>query len=183
MTANPSTMNRLTILQGDARASRDPHIVMSTILGSCVCTCLYDPEMRIGGMNHFLLAEPRESAGEDAADSSYGLYLMEVLINDMLKQGASKARLKARLYGGANMHADLGAIGAMNAAFARKFLAMEKIPLVHEDLEGDTARRVQFRPAAGLVRVQRIVAEAAAPIPTQKPADRGKADLGSVELF
>ena len=52
---------RITILQGEAKASTDPRVEMGTILGSCVATCLFDPVARVGGMNHFLLAEPPAS--------------------------------------------------------------------------------------------------------------------------
>lgn len=175
-----------TILQGEARASADERMVMSTILGSCVATCLYDPVARIGGMNHYLLAKPVDA--NTSADASYGLFLMELLINEMLKLGADKKRMKARLYGGANMSVGLGMIGTANAQFARQFLRDESIPMVFEDLEGNCARRIEFRPSTGQVRVRHVAAEASPPISTapphrQKPLDRLQGDLGDVELF
>ena len=174
------TLNRITVIQGQARASADPGAEMNTILGSCVATCLFDPVARIGGMNHFLLAEPPKSAREDTFDANYGLYLMELLVNEMLQLGAIKSRLKGRLYGGANINADLGAIGSANAAFAREFLASEGIETVFEDLEGSRARRIQFRPASGLVRCREVAPVAA---PTDKPLVRPQSALGNVELF
>lgn len=171
---------RVTILQGQARASGDANIEMGTILGSCVATCLYDPEARIGGMNHFLLAEPPKHARSDGFDADYGLYLMELLINEMLQLGASKTRMKGRLYGGANINPDLAPIGHANAAFAREFLRREGIPKVFEDLEGTHARRIQFRPASGLVRSRAVASEAAL---TQKPLGRPQSAIGTVELF
>ncbi|MEE4207136.1 MAG: chemotaxis protein CheD [Erythrobacter sp.] len=171
---------RLTILQGQARASADPAVEMGTVLGSCVATCLFDPRARIGGMNHFLLAEPPEHADRVSFDRDYGLFLMELLVNEMLQLGASKSRMKGRLYGGANINPDLAPIGSANAAFAREFLRREGIEQVHEDLEGRHARRIQFRPACGLVRC-RVVASAAAP--TQKPLARPQSAIGTVELF
>ncbi|MEL6738910.1 MAG: hypothetical protein AAFO28_08285, partial [Pseudomonadota bacterium] len=91
------TMKTVTVIQGQARASASPNVEMSTILGSCVATCLYDPFARIGGLNHFLLAQPPKGALDDGFDSTYGLYLMELLVNKMLELGAAKSRLKARL--------------------------------------------------------------------------------------
>jgi len=183
-------------LQGEARASGDERMVMSTVLGSCVATCLYDPEARIGGMNHFLLAEPLETKGEAEFDRSYGLFLMELLINEMLKLGAVKSRLKARIYGGANMASGLGPIGTTNVAFARQFLRTEKIDTVFEDVEGKWARRIEFRPSAGLVRARRVLAEDTPALdkqhslttPTKRPTTgypRGgkQAPVGDVELF
>ena len=171
---------RVTIVQGEAKASADPRVEMSTILGSCVATCLFDPVARIGGMNHFLLAEPPAHVRNQAFDSDYGLYLMELLINEMLAIGARKNRMRARVYGGANLNPDLSPIGSANAAFARHFLEREGIPKVFEDLEGTLARRIQFRPASGQVRARIVPADTA---PTQKPLGRPQSALGTVELF
>lgn len=171
---------RLTILQGQAKASADPAVEMGTVLGSCVATCLYDPRARIGGMNHFLLSEPPAHARSSSFDRDYGLYLMELLVNEMLQMGAAKNRMKGRLYGGANINPDLAPIGSANAAFAREFLRREGIEQVHEDLEGRHARRIQFRPASGLVRWRVVSREAA---PTQKPLARPQSAIGTVELF
>ena len=183
MTTTTEAWIRMTIMQGEARASTDERVLMSTVLGSCVSTCLFDPVARVGGMNHFLLAEPLERSGQTQFDSSYGLFLMELLINEMLKLGADKRRMKARVYGGANISAGLGPIGSSNAAFARRFLADERIEKVFEDLEGTHARRVEFFPASGRVRA-RHVAEAPPPvITTRKPQGAGQGQLGSVELF
>ncbi|MEE4200717.1 chemotaxis protein CheD [Erythrobacter sp.] len=178
--APPSSPVRLTILQGEAKASADPAVEMTTILGSCVATCLYDPLAKVGGMNHFLLGEPSGGSASARVDGDYGLYLMEVLINDMLAQGALKQRLRARLYGGGNLNPDLGAIGSANARFAREFLRKEGIEKAFEDLEGTHARRVDFRPATGQVRCRRIAETAA---PTQKPQARPSDLVGGVELF
>lgn len=171
---------RMTIVQGEAKASTDPRVEMSTILGSCVATCLFDPVARVGGMNHFLLAEPPAHVRNQAFDSDYGLFLMELLVNEMLALGAHKGRMRARLYGGANLNPDLSPIGTANAAFARQFLERENIPKVFEDLEGTQARRIQFRPASGQVRARLVPAETA---PTQKPLGRPQSALGTVELF
>ena len=175
-----------TILQGEARASGDDRLVMSTVLGSCVATCLYDPVARIGGMNHYLLAKP--VAETTCNDSSYGLFLMELLINEMLKLGADKTRMKARIYGGANMAAGLGTIGTTNAQFARQFLQDEAIPTVFEDLEGNCARRIDFRPSTGQVRARHVTAERSpagsddAPV-RDKPPGSLQGNIGGVELF
>lgn len=176
----PPQIKRVTVIQGEAHASCDPKTEMNTVLGSCVATCLYDPVARVGGMNHFLLAEPPKTASAETVDSNYGLYLMELLINKMLALGAVKSRMKGRLYGGANINPDLGAIGSDNAAFARAFLHQEKIITVFEDLEGARARRIHFRPAAGLVRCTKVAPIAA---PKDKPLVRPKSALGTVELF
>ena len=173
-------IRRVTVMQGEARASVDPSIEFSTVLGSCVATCLFDPVAKAGGMNHFLLAEPPSSSDRAKFDEHYGLFLMELLVNEMLSLGASKSRMRARLYGGANMRDGLSPIGSANAAFARRFLATEGIPLAFEDLEGRQARRVHLMPASGKVRCRTAVSE---PPPMQKPLERPQSAGGDVELF
>lgn len=180
MAPAPGEAVRVTIVQGEAKASTDPRVEMSTILGSCVATCLFDPIARVGGMNHFLLAEPPAHVRTATFDSDYGLFLMELLINEMLGLGARKTRMRARLYGGANLNPDLSPIGTANAAFARQFLEREGIPKVFEDLEGTQARRIQFRPASGQVRARLVPSDVA---PTEKPLGRPQSALGTVELF
>ncbi len=173
-------ITRITVMQGQVCASGNPSVEMGTVLGSCVASCLFDPEVRIGGMNHFLLAEPPASHEPGKIDEHYGVYLMELLINEMLALGAVKQRLRAHLYGGANMRAGMAPIGADNATFAEAFLIRERIPMMRHDLGGQCARRVDFRPASGQVRC-RTVANTLAP--DIKPTQRAERSGGDVELF
>ena len=167
---------KLTVMQGQARVSAGPRVELSTVLGSCVATCLYDPSVQLGGMNHFLLAEPDHNAGK--VDEHYGVYLMEVLINEMLANGATKSGLRAHLYGGANLHAGMTKIGTANATFAQNFLERERIQIVRSDLGGTQARRVDFRPAHGQVRCRLVEPTV---VPTEKPLPHRV--TGDVELF
>lgn len=141
------TNNRfITLTQGDFHASRDP-VVLSTILGSCVAVCLYDPAAGVGGMNHFLLPDGGDS--HDARSERYGVNAMEQLINALLRLGARRAGLVAKAFGGANMSPRLAPIGDANSSFTRKFLATEGIACLAESLGGSNARRVMFWPQSG----------------------------------
>jgi chemotaxis protein CheD len=171
--------DRITVMQGQVVVGCRHDEILTTVLGSCIACCLYDPVAQVGGMNHFLLAEP--NAGSCAgSDHHYGLYLMELLINEMMAKGAVKARMKAHVYGGANMHSGMSQIGSANARFAQSFLDMEGIELVRSDVGGSCARRVDFDPVKGRTRC-RIVEPVAAPAPklTKRPAK----GCGDVELF
>ena len=106
---------KINLIQGEYRVVDCEHTVVSTILGSCVSACLRDPVAGIGGMNHFLLPGSNESEGVQ-----YGAYAMEVLINALLKSGARRDRLEAKLFGGARMVKGLIDIGQQNALFARR---------------------------------------------------------------
>jgi chemotaxis protein CheD len=170
------------VVQGEYRVIRDPRVVLTTILGSCVSTCIWDDVAGVGGMNHFLLP------GDDAASSDhvkYGVNAMELLINGLLKEGASRARLRAKLFGGAHVVQSLGDIGAKNAAFAQKFLGLECIPCVGQSLGGFQARRVRFWPTTGRASQLLLEATQASELLAERQLQPAPADptAGKVELF
>ena len=172
------TINRRHVNQGECRVSSDPDVVFTTVLGSCVSACLYDPVAQVGGMNHFLLAHGVEEGCDPRLLQRYGVHAMEVLINGMLKRGGDRSRLRARLFGGASMHAALRDIGADKIEFARSFLRLEGIKLIAEDLGGTVARRVDFQAAAGPVRCRLVVGQQEPPL-LLAPAER----TSHVEIF
>ena len=159
---------------------REPDTVISTVLGSCVAVCLNDRVARIGGMNHFLLGEPSPNQRVSPEEMQrYGLHAMELLINAMMQQGAVRSRLRAHLYGGANIVAGLGSIGSSNAAFARRFMAMEGIAIGHVDVGGTHARRVEFLPYEGKARCMAVSDAPPLVVPPAPSPVRG----GELELF
>ena len=173
---------RITVMQGAAEVTAENGVMLTTVLGSCVAACLFDPIAKVGGMNHFLLAEPerREGGHVAALDEHFGLYLMELLINRMMQAGAAKSRMRAHIYGGANIHKQMRAIGSVNAAFAERFLNAEGIMLGHRDVGGDCARRVDFLAAQGKARCRHVVQSAAPPpVPVRKRPE----NTGDVEFF
>ncbi|MGB8813388.1 MAG: chemotaxis protein CheD [Paracoccaceae bacterium] len=145
----------LHVLQGEFLVSSREDDVLTTILGSCVSTCLCDPVAKVGGMNHFLL--PDCGAGQTGG-LRYGSHAMELLINGLLKMGAVKGRLQGKLFGAALMNENLVNIGKANAAFALQFLATEGIPCVGQSLGGIKARRIRFWPTSG--KAQQLVVDA-----------------------
>ncbi len=147
------------VAQGQFKTSSRPDTVLLTVLGSCVATCLYDPEAKIGGMNHFLLPD---GGGEESRTMTYGVHSMELLINSLMRHGADRRRLRAKIFGGARMIDGLSDIGARNGVFARQFLRQEGIPCEAESLGGTLARRVRFWPATG--RAQQRVLQDTRPV-------------------
>ncbi|MBZ6379203.1 chemotaxis protein CheD [Pacificimonas flava] len=172
-------MARIPIIQGEYAVSDQPDTVITTILGSCVSVCLYDRQAKLGGMNHFLLGKPANDQVINPRDMQrYGVHAMELLINDLMRRGVERRRLAAHLYGGANMMSGLGRIGTDNAEFAIGFLEMEGITLVHTDLGGTCARKLEFMPCEGRARCIAVSADAAPPM-RQPEAPK----TGEVELF
>lgn len=141
-----SASNFLSVVQGEYMISSDPDVVLSTVLGSCVSVCLYDPRVNLGGMNHFLLPGDRDTS---SGNVKYGVNAMELLINGMLTQGALKPDLKAKLFGACTMGLSTRQIGQSNQQFALSFLADEGIEVVSSSLGGTQARRVRFFPTTG----------------------------------
>ncbi|MFY0648415.1 chemotaxis protein CheD [Sulfitobacter geojensis] len=171
-------MSKFVITQGEFKTSADPDTTISTLLGSCVACCLWDPIAAVGGMNHILLASTtRNAAKSDLA----GVNAMELLINDLLKMGASRGRLLAKAFGGAQMIKGLSEIGPSNCAFAMNFLEMENITCVSSSLGGMLSRNVVFTPTTGAVRVKTHQStEVEIEIPATPPAPACGNDL---ELF
>ena len=169
---------RITVMQGQVYVGSGAPEILTTVLGSCIACCLFDPLARVGGMNHFLLAEPTAGRGT-VADENYGVYLMELLINQMMTRGGIKSRMKAHIYGGANMHSGMTRMGDANARFAVKFLDQERIPLARDDTGGVLARRVDFDPLKGRAR-SRIVEEVVA---MSRPISRPQSSGGELDLF
>jgi len=143
------------ILPGQYHATPDD-VVIVTVLGSCVSACLWDPARRIGGMNHFML--PGATGGAAVASANLGLYAMEVLINRMLKLGAERRRIVAKVFGGASVLEGMDAlnVGTQNGTFVLEFLAEEGIPVVAQDLYDVCPRKVYFFAASGKVMVKRL---------------------------
>ncbi|SCZ49387.1 chemotaxis protein CheD [Epibacterium ulvae] len=176
----------VTVLQGDYRVSKNTGEYFSTVLGSCIAACIYDEKNGVGGMNHFLLAHGGNGGG---ANARYGVHAMELLINGVMKQGAERRNLKAKVFGGAKMSVNLADIGAKNTAFIQSFLRDEGIPCISSSVGGTSARRVRFDPTSGSAQQTRVQndqsladmeqAAAVRPAPAPKPAE----PAGDVMLF
>ena len=164
------------VIQGEQKISRDPDVVLTTILGSCVAACIRDPVSGIGGMNHFLL--PGGEHGKTADAERYGVHAMELLLNALLAEGASRRNLEAKIFGGAKTIAGRSDVGSLNADFAAQFLRREQITIVSECLRGAMGRRVQYWPVSGRARRSFLdYAQEPAPPPPPIPASHGALEL------
>ena len=175
---DPAGSKITNIIQGSYGLSKDPDMLLSTILGSCVAVCLWDDRARIGGMNHFLLPTGQ---GADVGHVRYGVNAMEILVNELLKGGADRRGLQAKIFGGARMSANLADIGSSNARFAEDFLANEDIPLVSHSTGGTLARRVVFHPVTGRARV--LIVPGAVPRLADAPPPTAPARREGIILF
>jgi len=150
----------VTIHPGEYYATRDDTII-STVLGSCVAVGLYDESLAMGGLNHFML--PGEVGRDDLArnpNAKYGMYAMELLVNDLMKIGARKSALKAKVFGGASVLRMSGVSSARipqsNIDFALEYLREEGIPISASDVGGREPRKIFFYARSGKVLLKRI---------------------------
>jgi chemotaxis protein CheD len=146
------------LLPGEYFAT-DRDLVLVTVLGSCVAACIRDRVSGIGGMNHFMLPDGGGDGSPVSASARYGTYAMEILINDLLKAGAKRENMEAKVFGGGAVLKGFTAInvGERNAAFVLNFLRTEKIRVVAEDLNDVHPRKVYFFPRTGKVLVKKLM--------------------------
>ena len=133
---------------------------LATLLGSCVTVCLFDPGLKIGGINHFMLPDMGRSNHGDVDSLLSGNYAMEALLNGLLIKGAKKQRLQAKAFGGGTIiDTDSGAqsIGMRNASFAKEWLNREGIPLRSSDFLGPWSRKIIFLPFNGEAFCKRLI--------------------------
>jgi chemotaxis protein CheD len=171
------------VLPGEFYVS-DEDLLIVTTLGSCIAACLWDRERHIGGMNHFMLPEGSGDSGR------YGSYAMELLINTMLKRGASRAMLEAKVFGGGAVISAMTSInvGERNTQFVMDYLRTERIPVVSKDVLDVYARKVCFLPASGKALVKRLATTTDSALVAQERAAAEKAAPvaktgGTVDLF
>ena len=167
----------------------DEDILVMTTLGSCIAACLWDRDKRIGGMNHFLL--PDMGAGSTGGDSGrYGSYAMDLLIGEMVKRGATRGGMEAKIFGGGAVISGMNTInvGERNTAFVLDYLRTERISVVNKDVLDIYPRKVCFLPASGKAMVKRLASANTEALAAQERAAAKRSapaasSGGSVDLF
>lgn len=141
-----------SIILGEVKAVRGPAVI-KTLLGSCVAACIYDPQVGVGGMNHFSLP----GASEAGVSARYGAHAMELLITAVMKAGGDRSRLRAKVFGGGrvlNVASERLNIGSRNAAFVLEYLEAEGIPVEAQCLGGDRGMIVRFQTHTGVAQAK-----------------------------
>jgi chemotaxis protein CheD len=171
------------ILPGEYFVDTEDILVMTT-LGSCIAACLWDRHAQVGGMNHFMLPDGAGDSGR------YGSFAMELLINEMMKRGASKSRMEAKIFGGGAVIAGMNTInvGERNTNFVIDYLKTERIPIVSKDVMDVYPRKVCFLPHSGKAMVKRLAPTNTDALVQQDRAAAQRAQPvvatgGSVDLF
>jgi chemotaxis protein CheD len=139
------------ILPGEYFVHDEDMLIMTT-LGSCIAACLWDRNAKVGGMNHFMLPDGAGDSGR------YGSYAMELLINEMMKRGASRMTMEAKVFGGGQVISGMNTmnVGERNTSFVIDYLKTERIPIVSKDVLDIYPRKVCFLPGSGKAMVKRL---------------------------
>jgi chemotaxis protein CheD len=171
------------VLPGEYYVDNQDLLIMTT-LGSCIAACLWDRNARVGGMNHFMLPEGVGDSGR------YGSFAMELLINEMLKRGASRSGMEAKVFGGGQVVSGMTTmnVGERNTSFVLDYLKTERIPVVSKDVLDIYPRKVCFLPASGKAMVKRLAATSTDALVAQdrvavERAVKSSTSGGSVDLF
>lgn len=165
-------------------------MVLVTVLGSCVAACIRDRVSGIGGMNHFMLPDSGPDNNDPTSTSArYGTYAMEMMINQLMKMGARRSNLEAKVFGGGSVIRSMvtANVGTRNADFALNYLRTEGIAIAGQDLLDDCSRKVYFFPNSGRVLVKKLRTMHNETIIEREQAYRNRlkaADIqGDIELF
>jgi chemotaxis protein CheD len=175
------------VLPGEFFVADEDLLVMTT-LGSCIAACLWDREKRVGGMNHFLLPDTGGSGG--SGDSGrYGSFAMDLLIGELVKRGATRATMEAKVFGGGAVISGMNSlnVGERNTKFVLDYLRTERITVVSKDVMDIYPRKVCFLPASGKAMVKRLASANTEALAAQERAAASRvtpaASGGSVDLF
>jgi chemotaxis protein CheD len=167
----------------------DDDVVVMTTLGSCIAACVWDRDKRVGGMNHFML--PESAAGSDSGRDSgrYGSFAMDLLIGELVKRGATRATMEAKVFGGGAVVSGMNSInvGERNTAFVLDYLRTERIPVVSKDVMDIYPRKVCYWPASGKAMIKRLASANTEALAAQERAaartSSSSGTGGSVDLF
>lgn len=136
--------------------AKNGQYIITTILGSCVSICLWDPILRIGGMNHYLL--PLWN-GEGLPTPRYGNVAIAMLIEKMISLGSRRDTIKAKIFGGASVLENVGGlleVGSRNISLAEETLETENIGVLGYDVGGTVGRKIIFFTESGDVFVKKF---------------------------
>lgn len=147
------------IVPGEFYITRHNEMI-TTVLGSCIAVCVYDTASGIGGMNHFMLPSMN---GQGISDNDYfnvcGRYgdnAMKNLLSGMLKHGAKRQSLKIKVFGGGQILASKGDVGARNIEFINEYIAKKELVVTGMDVGGMYPRKVNFYPDTGRAQVKKL---------------------------
>ena len=155
-------MNEVVVVGiSDYKLTRDPNILVTHALGSCVGICLYDRQLKIGGLAHIMLPDSTQFKANNINRMKFADTAIVDLIRALQVLGAEMKKITAKIAGGAQMFAvnensAIGSIGTRNVESVKNILRSQRIPIISEDVGFNYGRTVYFDLATGLMKVQSL---------------------------
>ncbi|MBP6492224.1 MAG: chemotaxis protein CheD [Clostridia bacterium] len=152
---------QLVVGISDYKLARNPNIFVTYALGSCVGICLYDKQTKVGGLAHIMLPESSMFMKSDINRMKFADTATVDLVQDLIKIGADKRRIVAKIAGGAQMFevqqgSAIGTIGDRNVVSVKNALHSLRIPILAEDTGLNYGRTVYFDLETGIMKVQSL---------------------------
>jgi len=140
---------------------RPPDLIRTSGLGSCVGVILYDLDKGLAGLAHVMLPDSNLARKDTIHLAKYADTAVSALLDKLLKIGANKSKIKAKIAGGAQMFQvsaknDLMKIGQRNILAVKQELDRLNIPLVAEDVGGNRGRTIIFNPQTGILTIRTV---------------------------
>ncbi|MEW6181676.1 MAG: chemotaxis protein CheD [Bacillota bacterium] len=156
-------MQEIQVGIADYKVGREPVVLITLGLGSCVGVALYDPRNKIGGLLHVML--PRmEDFGKEGKLAKFADRGIPVLLKEVLKFGADRRLIQAKIAGGAQMFQGTDSkfqlnIGERNIDMVRKTLNNLGIRIIAEDVGGNKGRTMSLDTMTGMVKLRMLGAQ------------------------
>ena len=150
--------NVINVGLAEVKTAKNPNILVTPSVGSCVVVILYDELMGIGSMGHIMLPDIDQAKSKENR-ARFANTVVEIMLEQMIDIGAVRRRIKAKIAGGANMFPTVNRgselhIGLKNILAVQDELKKRKVRLVAEDTEGNYGRCVEFFLETGVVRIK-----------------------------
>lgn len=145
----------------DLKMVKSPDTIRTSGLGSCVGVIIYDVNRKVAGLTHIMLPDSSLSRQANMTPYKFADTAIDILIEQLLKQGASKYALKAKIAGGAQMFpnqttSDVMKIGPRNVEAVKEKLHENHIPLVAADIGGNSGRTIEFDPENATLYIRTV---------------------------
>jgi len=145
----------------DYVVSKNPNVLVTYALGSCVGICLYDSRLQIGGLSHIMLPDSSQFAHQEINRMKFADTAIVDMVKEMLRLGCDLHRLTAKIAGGAKMFqvqagSQIGSIGDRNVDSVKQVLNSLQIPILAEETRQNYGRTVYFDLSTGIMRVHSL---------------------------
>ena len=155
-----SEANIIKVGMADLNVAKEPDILTTLGLGSCVGIALYDSATKIGGLAHIMLPDSTQIKNNENA-AKFADTAIEKLVEDMVTLGAKSNRIVAKIAGGAHMFEfknmdDMMRIGTRNVTAVIEMLDKLRIPILANDTGSNYGRTIELHTDTGMLLVRTI---------------------------